>query len=953
VISDLRAALRDAAEDGAAVALLRSVLSALPPEAQFSGRGGVEGLLSEPVSGRSLAAEEDGASAASEVSQAMDRGDLLAALAVGARVSLSLYDAHLEWALGIGDLEREQARDAAIRLHGIGLLAQRLFDGSTPERAGELLSYEAGRAMLAWFIAVEVVLPISTEDEPAQTQHLRDLMDQHGEMAIQELNHLGSRADREGGAEVIRAMLGVVGPVVGAAVGAVGGVAGAVRRALPELADNSQDSLRAERESLGVYTLLVARLLAEIEAEALAEDLPPPPPPAPQVDPAVMDLEAAILAARDRWDPAPLASAQGQVAQTEAALSESEAQVQAIKKELRTAKRRLSRTIDRRARMAEAPPAGQAEASAAVERGKKALKSAEGTVKKALRAQGTCEEGVNAAKAALKRRVKILAKSREDEAVSRSEVEALQTRIAGLREQDEAQIALIREAEVAFEQAQAQAVKDMEARLVEARTRLEAIAEEAPLAREALAGLDARQGENQAAFSDLAGSREEVADGLVLARESLPDQQAVKKDRAAIVAQAQVRVDAATEKNQAAVAAHAAAKAAATRADKVAAKARNRVDAAAEAITQAHQRARDQAAQVEKIKAGLGKAGLALRANQEAQVAMEAAAAAAREDAVAALKRALEATMARHKDSESSVLSVAEVMREIEARLVAHKQSKKALAKVRKSAKAELEGARSQREARMTLSTRAKSQNQERESALQELEGGLPTLVKASRKRGAAHAGAAARVVGARDVCLLAERRLREARAEEERCVAVVADIDGAISRSRAEIEECVAGITAAESSPVQRAEVQGEPLGVDDILAELKPTHQGDEEEDGMEPGPTWDDVPSQADASEDAATAMFTADVLKARLLKEQQEEEAAQATVMFTRDKKRVDELKVEVEELEEEEEATAMFSLEELKARGADPVSEDEDEDKAEDDDATVIFQRPTRRRDEED
>ena len=119
------------------------------------------------------------------------------------------------------------------------------------------------------------------------------------------------------------------------------------------------------------------------------------------------------------------------------------------------------------------------------------------------------------------------------------------------------------------------------------------------------------------------------------------------------------------------------------------------------------------------------------------------------------------------------------------------------------------------------------------------------------------------------------------------------------------------------------------------------------------MEPGPTWDDVPSQADASEDAATAMFTADVLKARLLKEQQEEEAAQATVMFTRDKKRVDELKVEVEELEEEEEATAMFSLEELKARGADPVSEDEDEDKAEDDDATVIFQRPTRRRDEED
>ena len=112
MISDLRTALVAAQADELAVQLLRSVLSAIPPEARLEGRGGLGGLLAEPVTERVIREDLDMASAASDIASALDRGDLLHAVAMSPRVALSLYDAHLEWAVGVGDLEREQSRDA-------------------------------------------------------------------------------------------------------------------------------------------------------------------------------------------------------------------------------------------------------------------------------------------------------------------------------------------------------------------------------------------------------------------------------------------------------------------------------------------------------------------------------------------------------------------------------------------------------------------------------------------------------------------------------------------------------------------------------------------------------------------------------------------------------------------------------------------------------------------------
>ena len=124
--------------------------------------------------------------------------------------------------------------------------------------------------------------------------------------------------------------------------------------------------------------------------------------------------------------------------------------------------------------------------------------------------------------------------------------------------------------------------------------------------------------------------------------------------------------------------------------------------------------------------------------------------------------------------------------------------------------------------------------------------------------------------------------------------------------------------------------------------LAELQPTNPG---KTGQAPrtASSWTTEARVFDA-DDGATAMFSPQGLKARLQKEQQGEDVADATVMFTRDKRAppppvVPEAVLEQVE-EEEEAATMMFSVEQLRARAKAELEEEEP-----DDDATVIFRRP--------
>ena len=927
MISDLRSALVAADADELAVQFLRSVFSALPPEARLENRGGLGGLLAEPVTARGIREDFDGVSAASDIAAALDHGDLLHAVAVSPRVALSLYDAHLEWALGVGDLEREQSRDAAVRLHGIGLLAQRLFDGSTPERAGELLSYEAGRALVVWFIAVELVLAMSTEDEPVTSQHLRDLIEQHGESVIQDLSHLASRADREGGQDIIKAMLGVIGPVVPVIVAAVPAVAGAVRQSLPDLADGGQDALIAEAEHTGVYMLLTARLVAEIEAERLDEVLPEPDPPVVQARPEIEAARARLEAAQARWDPALESDAVAAVAAVQAQLDALRVKEQAHSKALRAAKRKLTRTVDRRARLAEAPPAGQAEAEAAVERAVDGLKAADKAVKKALRQVSTADEAVVAAKAALRRRDQTLEQKRGALATAEAAAAGLQERVSDLQAQDEASVAGLKVAEQAAAAALAQARVDMEQRLHEGQARCVEIDDAVPQARERIAQIVAQLSGNKGAMSDLSKNREGLADALVKAREAQPDQQQARKAKGEIRAQAEVQRDRSADALKGAAQVLKQANSALNKADKVAGRAREKLVEVDETLSQRRAALQDAAARVEQINARIEQGRLALVANDEAQAAIATAMAAAQADACAAVQRALQGARGRQDELLAREQGLSGAMQSIAQREANLDQSFKALTTRKEELQADMSQAQAHRTARLKMIEDHLKQVQAKGQSLHSGESTIGDLIKNSRKAGAAHAGAAARVVGARDALKSAQRRVSSAVMTRDQAQVEHDQVELKVSSLRAEL----AGLSeklAADSSPPQDSS-GGD---VEALVAEIRPKPTTLRQRRLAERAQAKE---TQTPEPDDAATAMFTPESLRARLQREQQIEDAAAATVMFARNTKAPD---TQLNAPPDDDDATVIFTVQELQARAQ------AEEDEADPDDATVIFQR---------
>jgi chromosome segregation ATPase len=692
-----------------------------------------------------------------------------------------------------------------------------------------------------------------------------------------------------------------------------------------------------ETEQLGVYTLLTARLVAEIEAERLEEALPEPP--APKADPEVERVQARIDAAEARWDSGPLDAARAAMAELEAKLVEHTERQKGLKKALRTLKQKLSRTVDRRARIAEAPPAGQAEAEAAVERGQAALKAADKSVRKASRQVGASEEGVVAAKAAAKRSMNTLTKRAAENAEAQAVVEGLQTQIVAFRADDEAQLVQIRKVEKAAAQAMAQDLVDKGERLEQARARLEAIDVEEPEVQTRLGQIDLQLQANRGAFSDLSGNRDALADALVLSREAKPAQRTARKDKAAVLAQAEVKHDRLAELLVEASKVFKAAGTVLAKMERVAGKARDRRAASELKLGQTT----SSLASAEALAVQLADKGkqirAALAANKAAQAAAEAAAEASRKESCAAVERALGFARERVSDLDGRAKTMGGALSTIAERKAAHGIASKALASQRKALTKALKNAHAQRKARLSLVAKHGEQIESYGQSLSSLSSGLGPLVRASRKAGAAHAGAAARVVGARDAHGLSNRRIAEAQAGRERSVDSVGQADALVQQTRAELAALQGRIAAADAAA--EAKRPPPPSEVEAILSELKPTVQG-VTADALRPASTWTDEASSSDADE-GATAIFSPQGLKARLQQEQQGEEVADATVMFTRDKRDpappvVPEAVVEPEEGDEEA-ATMMFSVEQLRARAKAELEEEPD------DDATVIFQRP--------
>ena len=129
--------------------------------------------------------------AVAEIAGHLDGGELYTGVATSARTALSLFDAHVDWASGINDLEDEHGRDAVIRLVGLGLVAEALCDGDSDASAEQFFTTDSGRATLAWFAAVEVGLAFATPDDPIDADKLLDLLDAFFDEAVDAWAELG------------------------------------------------------------------------------------------------------------------------------------------------------------------------------------------------------------------------------------------------------------------------------------------------------------------------------------------------------------------------------------------------------------------------------------------------------------------------------------------------------------------------------------------------------------------------------------------------------------------------------------------------------------------------------------------------------------------------------------------------------------------------------------------
>ncbi len=392
-----------------------------------------------------------------ELARQLDEGDHLVSVALSARMALSLYDAHQEWATGIADLERDHGRDTTARLFGVGAIAACLFGGTPAQVAAGFAASEGGATLLTWFAAVDVALGFAPVDDPLPTDVLSALLDQYGD----------DLAPASSAAEVARALVPLIQARADECSRILAEISTAVRSRLPTVVPRNRAELAVEVGHLPVYRALVERLIRGVGGEPSGETL---------------EAEGAAAAAREAAREAAAARAAARVAAAERA---AEAERQAAEAERQAAARRSAAA----ARAAEAERAADAERKAAEQRAAEAERTATDA-----RAAATAARAAAAARAEAARSQQLRHRQEEERAELEGRVAELDERLACAPEARLALAAALAENERAQTAADARAARaEAEAKPLESASRQSADARQQAEAdlRATLGSLDA------------------------------------------------------------------------------------------------------------------------------------------------------------------------------------------------------------------------------------------------------------------------------------------------------------------------------------------------------------------------------------------------------------------------------------------------------------------------------
>lgn len=276
----LTAALAEHAESDLTVKVLRGLLGVLPfaPAARWfpdiqSGTG-----IPDPETARRVAERIEALSAAPGPQAALatfdflDKGDKGIALFSGLRGAVKAVRG--EGATAALETDPQQAADAALKALGIAYAIHKLYPGSPTEKVARLTASEPGRVLLAWFVAVDVVLPFADNLASGGT----DLFD---ELIQRYTSENAARLQVVAGPEAQEAvgMLGHLSGTLKAGLGQAAAFAQPMsawaQRSLPGVlgaADGFSSVVATSLDALSSYRLLGAQLVLDaLMVEAVAQ----------------------------------------------------------------------------------------------------------------------------------------------------------------------------------------------------------------------------------------------------------------------------------------------------------------------------------------------------------------------------------------------------------------------------------------------------------------------------------------------------------------------------------------------------------------------------------------------------------------------------------------------------------------------------------------------------------
>lgn len=239
----------------------------------------------EPRAGRRVVArarelsEEPNAQGGLWVMNALDTADSGIAVVTGVKTAVAAYKTRSTDALRN---DSQQAADAVLKALGIAYLIHKVFDGSPLDRVKAFQATDSGKAILAYYAAIEIGLPFADNAARQGGKLLDDLVNRWQDTDLGKLGAQVKADDLQGARTVLDRLLGPLRGAVQTASQHLGPAAEAAQKNLPgalSAADKVAGVAATGADLLPVYRYLGARLVAEVCAGQALEELGADPDP--------------------------------------------------------------------------------------------------------------------------------------------------------------------------------------------------------------------------------------------------------------------------------------------------------------------------------------------------------------------------------------------------------------------------------------------------------------------------------------------------------------------------------------------------------------------------------------------------------------------------------------------------------------------------------------------------